>query len=113
MIRFVPSAAVIALLLFSSAAFSAGNADRGQEKSQVCQACHGADGNGVGDPQYPTLAGQYADYLSHAMTAYKTGERTNVIMQGFMQTLNEQDIDDLAAFYAKQASRLHDLSHLK
>lgn len=113
MIRFVQSTAAVALLVISSASFAAGDVERGREKSQVCQACHGPDGNGVGDPQYPTIAGQYTDYLTHAMTAYKTGERSNVVMQGFMQTLDEQDIEDLAAFYSGQASKLHDLSHLK
>jgi len=113
MIRQLLSTAAVALALASSTVFAAGDAERGREKSQVCQACHGPDGNGVGDPQYPTIAGQYADYLTHAMGAYKTGERANVIMQGFMQTLSNQDIEDLAAYYSKQASKLHDLSHLK
>jgi cytochrome c553 len=91
----------------------AGDAERGRDLSVVCQACHGQDGNGVGDPQYPVIAGQYADYLSLAMLAYKTGERQNVIMQGFMAPLSEQDIDDLAAFFAAQTGPLGDLSHLK
>lgn len=105
--------ALMALLLCASPAMAGGDAERGQQKSQVCQACHGPDGNGVGDPQYPVIAGQYADYLSHAMMAYKTGERQNVVMQGFMDTLTEQDIHDLAAFYASQSGKLDDLSHLK
>ena len=106
-------ASILVAIVMAAPAFAAGDADRGQQKSQVCQACHGPDGNGVGDPQYPVIAGQYADYLTHAMNAYKTGERSNVVMQGFMQTLNDQDIEDLAAFYSRQASKLHDLSHLK
>jgi cytochrome c553 len=104
---------ILVASVLAGPAFAAGDADRGQQKSQVCQACHGPDGNGVGDPQYPVIAGQYTDYLTHAMNAYKTGERSNVVMQGFMQTLNDQDIEDLAAFYSRQASKLHDLSHLK
>src|SRR5690606_35186069 len=72
MIRQLLSTAAVALALASSTVFAAGDAERGREKSQVCQACHGPDGNGVGDPQYPTIAGQYADYLTHAMGAYKT-----------------------------------------
>ena len=105
-------AALVASLL-PMAAHAAGDPERGREKSQVCVACHGTDGNGVADPQYPFLAGQYADYLVHAMRSYKTGDRQNVVMQGFMQTLNDQDIEDLAAFYASQPSKLDDLSHLK
>lgn len=105
------AAGVLGLLPLT--AIAAGDPERGREKSQICVACHGADGNGVADPQYPFLAGQYPDYLAHAMRSYKTGERQNVVMQGFMQTLNDQDIDDLAAFYASQPGRLSDLSQLK
>lgn len=104
--------AAAALVSFAGHAV-AGDAERGRELSLVCQACHGEDGNGVGDPQYPVIAGQYADYLVVAMRAYQTGERQNVIMQGFMAPLSEQDIDDLAAFFAKQTGPLGDLSHLK
>jgi cytochrome c553 len=107
------AATALALLTLQSPAFASGDAERGREKSQVCQACHGTDGNGIGDPQYPLIAGQFADYLSHAMRAYQTGERQNVIMQGFMATLTSQDIDDLAAFYAAQKGTLGDLSHFK
>lgn len=102
--------AVIAMIAASPTI--AGNAERGKEKSVVCQACHGPDGNGVGDPQYPIIAGQYADYLVHAMRSYKTGERSDLIMQGFMATLSEQDIADLAAWYASQQGPLVDLSRM-
>ncbi len=106
------AASAFALLGLQSTAL-AGDAERGREKSQVCQACHGVDGNGIGDPQYPLIAGQYADYLAHSMRAYQTGERQNVIMQGFMSTLTSQDIDDLAAYFASQKGSLDDLSHFK
>lgn len=105
--------ATFLLALAAGSAIAAGDPERGQEKSQVCQACHGQDGTGVGDPQYPIIAGQYADYLAYAMRSYKTGERANVVMQGFMQTLSDEDIDDLAAYYAVQKGPLDDLSHLK
>ena len=112
MSRHLILAAATALAAFAGPAY-AGDVERGRELSVVCQACHGEDGNGIGDPQYPVIAGQYADYLAVAMLAYKTGERQNVIMQGFMATLSEQDIDDLAAFFAAQTGPLGDLSHLK
>lgn len=102
-----------ALAATLSAPVHAGDVERGREKSVVCQACHGPDGNGVGDPQYPVLAGQYADYLAHALRSYRTGERQNVIMQGFVATLSEQDIRDLAAFYAAQSGPLTDLRDLE
>lgn len=97
-------------LLLASTVNAAGNPGRGVELSKPCQACHGADGNGVGDPQYPILAGQYADYLAQSLKGYRSGARVNVIMQGFAGTLSDQDIADLAAYFSSQKSKLGDLS---
>lgn len=102
---------VVALgLLVATGAQAAGSAGRGMELSKTCQACHGADGNGVGDPQYPILAGQYHDYLVQALKSYRSGARQNVIMQGFAGTLSDQDIADLAAYFSSQKSNLGDLA---
>lgn len=101
------------LVLTSSAAFAGGDIEAGKAKSTICQACHGADGNGTGDGQYPRIAGQYADYLTKALNDYKSGARANAIMAGFASTLSKEDIENLAAFYAAQPSPLHDLSHRK
>ena len=106
--------AFAALIAFASTtAFAQGDVEAGKAKSVVCQACHGADGNGTGDGQYPRIAGQYADYLAKALKDYKSGARPNAIMAGFATTLSEEDIENLAAFFAAQASPLDDLSHLK
>ena len=75
--------------------------DRGKDKSATCSACHGADGNGE-NKMYPRLAGQYKNYLIHALNAYKNGERNNAIMSGFAAGLSEQDILDLSTYYSKQ-----------
>jgi cytochrome c553 len=105
---------LIASIVFASgAAVAAPDAEAGKAKSVVCQACHGADGNGTGDGQYPRIAGQYADYLAKALEDYKSGARANPIMAGFATTLSKEDIDNLSAYYASQPSPLHDLSHLK
>jgi cytochrome c553 len=109
--KFAPILALA--MLATAAAAQAGDPVRGQQKSVVCQACHGVDGNTSADPSYPKLAGQYEDYLVHAMLAYKTGERDNAIMLGFMQGLSERDIRDLAAFYARQPGDLKDLREFK
>jgi cytochrome c553 len=101
------------LALLPAVAFAAGDADAGQKKSQPCAACHGPDGNKTLDPQYPKLAGQYADYLAKSLRDYKTGARTNAVMAGFATTLTEADIVDLSAFYATQKGDLEDLSHFK
>lgn len=71
----------------------------------VCVSCHGTDGIGI-TPQYPSLAGQYDDYLVRALTDYKKGGRKNAIMAGFAGQLSAADIEQLAAYYSKQRSVL-------
>lgn len=110
-VRSIVVAAALASLSFGASA--KGDVEAGKAKSTVCQACHGADGNGTGDGQYPRIAGQYASYLGKALHDYKSGARANPIMAGFAATLSEEDIENLSAFYSKQTSQLHDLSHLK
>jgi len=78
-----------------------GNVKAGEEKSQVCQSCHGADGNGI-LPSYPRLAGQYADYMVRALKDYKSGKRKNAVMPAFASQLSEQDMEDISAFYASK-----------
>lgn len=80
----------------------------GREKSQLCEACHGADGVGL-EPVYPKLAGQHASYLRRALHDYRDGKRKNVIMAGFAGTLSDRDIEDLASWYAGMDG-LRDLS---
>ena len=90
-----------AALLASGAAHAAGDAARGETKSEACKACHGA--NGISEnPTFPSLAGQYASYLVHALEGYADGTRRNAIMQGFAATLSAEDRRDLAAWYASQ-----------
>lgn len=106
--------ALAALLVISAPqALARGNVEAGQQKSQVCQACHGPDGNGVGDGQYPLLAGQYADYLAKTLRQYRDGTRQNPIMNGFAATLSDQDIADLSAFYAAQSGPLRDMREVR
>lgn len=74
----------------------------GQTKAKdVCQACHGMDGNST-LPDYPKLGGQYPDYLAKALRDYKSGARKNPIMAGFAATLSAKDIDNVAAYYSSQ-----------
>jgi cytochrome c553 len=81
-----------------------------EELSKTCAACHGADGNAT-NAQYPRLAGQYHDYLARALQEYKTGERQNAIMAGFVKTLSDADIDTLSRYYADMPTKLDDLAH--
>jgi cytochrome c553 len=78
-----------------------GNADRGRELAEPCAACHGDDGNATG-ADMPTLAGQDARYFIKAMDAYKDGSRQHEGMFGAVESLDDQGIADLAAFYAVQ-----------
>ena len=78
----------------------------GQAKvKEICQACHGLDGNSQ-TPDYPKLAGQYPDYLAKALRDYKAGRRKNPIMAGMAAPLTDKDIDNVAAYYAAQPSVL-------
>ncbi|MGE0583394.1 MAG: cytochrome c [Steroidobacteraceae bacterium] len=72
---------------------------------QVCVACHGGDGVAV-LPEYPSLAGQHADYIERALEEYKKGARKNPIMAGFVTTLTEDDIKALAAYFSSQSPGL-------
>ncbi|MEH6442831.1 MAG: c-type cytochrome [Oceanospirillaceae bacterium] len=86
-------------LTASTFAYAAGDAAAGKEKSIACGACHGADGNStIGT--FPKLAGQNAVYLIKQMKAIKSGERSVPEMAGQLDAKNEQDIEDLAVFYA-------------
>ena len=87
-----------------------GDAASGKKKSVSCAACHGPDGNGP-IALYPRLAGQYEDYLQKALEDYKSGKRTNPVMKGMVIPLSEQDIADLAAYFASQTKGLGVVAH--
>jgi cytochrome c553 len=99
------SAALLAVL--SSMAWSAHAADLAAGRALVekynCASCHGKDYNTPTDPSYPKLAGQHADYLRHALTAYRRGDtamngRTNPVMSVQAKPLTDRDINDIAAY---------------
>lgn len=102
-------ATLLALTIFSGAVAAAGSAESGERKAMTCAACHGQDGNSL-NPEWPSLAGQHEKYLVNALQAYKDGKRSNVLMTGQALALNDEDMADLAAFYATQtpAQRLAD-----
>lgn len=78
---------------------------RGQEIStQVCAACHTADGS-RGSPANPILAGQHADYLTKQLTEFKSGKRANAVMSGMAGPLTEADMKNVAAFYASKTAK--------
>jgi cytochrome c553 len=81
-----------------------GSAEAGQQKAATCGACHGADGNSVAEPTWPSLAGQHASYIEHQLEAYRADERPNDGgMQALADALSPEDIADVSAYYATQS----------
>ncbi len=70
----------------------------------VCSACHTADGS-RGIPTYPILQGQHADYLVKQLTEFKSGKRDNAIMKAMASTLSDDDMRNVAAFYASKSAK--------
>jgi cytochrome c553 len=72
--------------------------------TQVCAACHAADGN-RGAPANPIIAGQHPEYLIKQLENFKAGARKSPIMQGFAAPLSEADMRNVAAFYASKQAK--------
>lgn len=85
--------------LIATPFLQAGDVSRGEELSSACMACHGAEGNSD-NPEWPSIAGQSKRYLYEQLQAYKTGDRENAVMQSQVAELDDQDLRDLAAYYA-------------
>jgi cytochrome c553 len=94
---------VLFLLAACSAAALAGAAESGAPPAgiAVCASCHGAYGEGstIGAPR---LAGQNADYMSHALSMFKAGTRASPIMQPIAQGLSDTDMEILARYFSSQ-----------
>jgi cytochrome c553 len=85
----------------SAVAFGAGSADEGQSKSTACVACHGPNGNSA-NPEWPNLAGQHEQYIRKQLQSFKSGARKNPLMTPMAMGLSDDDMDDLAAYFAAQ-----------
>ncbi len=81
--------------------YADGSAQAGATKAAVCFSCHGPDGNSQ-NPAFPRLAGQNAVYIAQQLHLFKAGVRPNPVMQPMASGLSDQDIDDLAVFFAAQ-----------
>ncbi|UNK49719.1 cytochrome c [Lysobacter sp. S4-A87] len=82
---------------------------KGKATGQSCVDCHGAEGNAPIDGTYPKLAGQYYDYIAHALQAYRSGDREHALMSSQAKDLSDQQIADLAAYFGSRQSNLRDL----
>ncbi|WP_070062690.1 c-type cytochrome [Variovorax boronicumulans] len=81
-----------------------GKAQDGAKKVQMCVGCHGIIGYQASFPEIhkvPMIAGQSATYISAALTAYKGGDRKHPTMRAIADSLTEQDIADLSAYYSQ------------
>ena len=70
----------------------------------VCAACHTLDGS-RGSPANPILMGQHPEYLVKQLQEFKSGKRNNPIMKGFASTLSDEDMKNVAAFYASKTAK--------
>jgi cytochrome c553 len=89
---------------FATGALAAASAQQG---APVCVVCHGMHGEGAASG-VPRLAGQNADYMSHALSMFKDGTRASAIMQPIARTLDDAEIRRLADFFSKQNAPLAD-----
>lgn len=93
--------AVLTGMLVSASAIADGSVEAGATKAAVCLACHGPNGNSS-NPEWPNLAGQGERYLIEQLTLFRDGKRINPVMMPLAMSLSDQDIADLAAYYAVQ-----------
>ena len=89
----------LAALVLTSSFAQAGDSTAGRTVMEKCQVCHGKDGLGR-LPYVPNLAGQKEYYLIHSLMAYKAGERKSQMMSSVVKRLSDEDIANVAAYYA-------------
>ena len=91
-----------------AAAQATGNAAAGSHKSSMCAGCHSIPGYKTAFPSVysvPKIDGQHAPYIVSALRAYKSGERRHPSMRAIAASLSDQDMADLAAFYASRSTK--------
>lgn len=95
----------VCLLLACSSAIPVSAADikAGEQKSAICAGCHGPNGKSA-NSQWPNLAAQQPEYIINQLEAFKSGDRTNPMMQGMAANLSSEDMANLAAYFAGQSA---------
>ena len=86
-----------------------GNIQSGKEKAETCVACHGEDGNSVVG-LWPSLAGQNTNYLKKQLSLIQSGERPILEMKGQLDGYDDQDLEDMAAYYASKKNKIGEAS---
>jgi len=92
---------ILAGICASALSRADGSVEEGQSKATACIACHGPNGNSS-NPEWPNLAGQNETYTKRQLQAFKSGARKDPLMTPMATGLSEDDMDDLAAYFAQQ-----------
>lgn len=103
---FAAAAAAAALICALPLRAAEGDPAAALHKKQMCEGCHGKEGYRTAYPtvyRAPRLGGQTQSYLAKALQDYRSGARQQASMNGIAATLSDQDIADLAAYYAGNA----------
>ena len=95
------AALALGMVAFAQVGHAAGDASAGQAKAALCVACHGADGNSPA-PTFPKIAGLGEKYLLKQMHDIKSGDRSVPEMTGMLDNMSDQDMEDIAAYFASQ-----------
>ncbi|WP_299597973.1 c-type cytochrome [uncultured Microbulbifer sp.] len=95
------AALALGMVAFTQVGYAAGDASAGQSKAALCVACHGPDGNSPA-PTFPKIAGLGEKYLLKQMHDIKSGDRAVPEMTGMLDNMSDQDLEDVAAFFASQ-----------
>ena len=104
-IKLITKSVIMLLALVACGqAVAQGDAAAGADKIAICLACHGQDGNVSQLPNVPKIGGQSEKYLLKQMQDIKSGARAAPLMTGMLNTLDEQGLADVAAYYASQAA---------
>lgn len=97
---------VAAMTLLMSVGVAQASADA-PAQAATCVACHGEAGAKPILPTYPVIAGQYANYLAHALKDYRSGARKNAVMAGIAGVLSDEDIKVLSQYFSQQEGPLY------
>jgi cytochrome c553 len=89
---------IVASIGIVGAAQAAGDAEAGKAKSATCVGCHGANGQGVAPN--PAIAGKPEAQFVQVLKDYKSGAKPNPVKRGITAALSDQDMENLAAYYA-------------
>lgn len=103
-LRWLQLTAVAACLAITTPAIAEGDIESGKVLAYTCLGCHGIEGYRNPYPSYrvPRLGGQHAAYIEIALKAYRSGERSHATMQAQAGSLSDQDIADIAAYFASK-----------